>query len=83
MKTNKFTKYPKQKVMASSYSPDFRRLEIVAEPVGDTEGLDISNLFISHDNGKDREVIGSFEDVNELMDLSVGELFADYLNRHY
>ena len=60
-------------------SSEWKSLEIISKPIDDTE---INELFISHDGRKDAELIIKFENVQELMKLSVGDLFAEYLDNH-
>lgn len=60
-------------------SSEWKSLEIISKPIDDTE---INELFISHDGRKDSELIIKFENVQELMKLSVGDLFAEYLDNH-
>lgn len=61
-------------------SSEWRNLEIISKPIDD-EALE-HELFISHDGGQDVEFITKFENVQELMKLSVGDLFAEYLDNH-
>lgn len=63
----------------SKSSSEWRSLELISKPIEDS---DMNELFISHDGNKDVEFITKFENVQELMKLSVGELFAEYIDNN-
>lgn len=59
------------------------KIEIIAESHYRDDEYEGSTLWVSHDGGKDREIVWpKFETVQELMQLSVGEILADYIENN-
>ena len=62
---------------------DFKTLEIITEAMfEDGENYSYSNLYVGHDGGRDLKFIRRYNQVQEIMNLSVGELFAEYIDEH-
>ena len=64
-------------------SAEFERLEITSEMERDSEGEYVnSTLYISHDGGQDKEKIRTYNQVQELYNENLCDIFSEYLNKH-
>ena len=64
-------------------SAEFKRLEITIEMECDSDGDYInSTLYISHDDGQDKEKIKVFNQIQEFHGENLRDIFAEYLNNH-
>ena len=62
---------------------DIKTLEIISEAMyEDGEEYSYSNLYVGHDGGRDLKFIRKYNQVQEIMNLSVGELLAEYINEN-
>lgn len=59
---------------------DAKTLEIVAEIVEENNEYAYTNLYVCHDGAKDEKFIRRINQIQELNNLSVGELFAEYID---
>lgn len=64
-------------------SADFKKLEIISEAEFNEDGDYVnSTLYISHDGGQDKEKIRTFNQIQELCNESIDDIFSEYLNKH-
>lgn len=62
---------------------DFKTIEIIVEPMFENgEEYTHSNLYVGHDGGRDLKFIQRFNQLQEIMNLSVGELINEYMDEH-
>lgn len=61
---------------------EWEQMEIVSKPYLEDDDYDHSELTISHDGGKDKELIRVFNQLQELHDLSISEVFSDYQDKY-
>lgn len=64
-------------------SAEFKRLEITSEMECDSDGDYVnSTLYISHDGGQDKEKIRVYNQIQELWNENLCDIFANYLDKH-
>lgn len=73
---------PETKNLNETYANDFKTLEIISEAIYKDYEYDHSILYVGHDGGRDLEEITTYENINEISNLTVAELFADYIDSH-
>lgn len=68
-------------MVTNKFDQQFKYITITSEGFfeNDEEYL-YSELSISHDGGKDKKLIQRYNQVQEIMNLSVGEVIGDYLD---
>lgn len=60
-------------------SAEWKNIEIISEQFGDENNI-YYELTISHDGKKDKIHLARYNDVHELMSMSIGEEIAKYIN---
>ena len=60
-------------------SAEWKTIEIISEEFGEDDSI-YYELTISHDGRRDKIHLARYNDVNELMQMTIGEVIAKYIN---
>lgn len=61
-------------------SNEWKRIEIICDIVNHDGEYDYTEVSISHDGGKGKTHVVRYNQVNEIMNVSLGEEIAKYIN---
>lgn len=60
-------------------SAEWKTIEIISEVFGEDDNV-YNDLTISHDSRKDRVHLARYDNVNELMQMTIGDVISKYIN---
>ena len=62
-------------------SAEWKKIEIISQEYENVDDI-YYEIAIFHDGKKDPKHIARYHDVNELMNISLGEVIAEYINNY-